>query len=54
MGAIIGVLFYYDSREMPVWNLEGLTLNALITLLSGLAKAALLLPTAECLGQLKW
>jgi hypothetical protein len=54
VGAIIGVLFYYDGREIPTWRLGGLTLNAFISIFSGLAKAALLLPTAESLGQLKW
>jgi hypothetical protein len=54
MGAILAVLYHYDNKAMPNWKVIGITLNALITLLSGLAKAALLLPTAECLGQLKW
>jgi hypothetical protein len=54
MGAIIGALFYYDGKEIPDWGLGGLTLNSFISIFSGIAKAVLLLPTAECLGQLKW
>jgi hypothetical protein len=53
MITIIAVLFIYDGNEIPKWAL-GLTLNGLISVLSASAKAALLLPTAEALGQLKW
>lgn len=53
MITIIGVLFAYDGNELPEWPL-GLTLNGFISALSASAKAALLLPTAEALGQLKW
>jgi hypothetical protein len=53
MAAILGVLSYYDGKEIPQWQL-GITLNAFISVFSGFAKAALILPTTECLGQLKW
>lgn len=53
MITIIGVLFVFDGNELPRWPL-GLTLNSFISALSASAKAALLLPTAEALGQLKW
>jgi hypothetical protein len=53
MAAIIGVLFYYDGKELPQWKF-GVTLNGFISVFSGFAKAALLLPTAEGLGQHKW
>ena len=32
----------------------GISVNAFISIFSGFAKSALLLPTAEALGQLKW
>ncbi|KAF2403483.1 hypothetical protein EJ06DRAFT_471848 [Trichodelitschia bisporula] len=53
MSAIFGVLLYYAGRKIPNWPL-GITINGFISVFSGLAKAALLLPTAEALGQLKW
>jgi hypothetical protein len=53
MAAMIGVISYYDGKTLPQWRL-GITLNGFISVFSGFAKAALLLPTAECLGQLKW
>jgi hypothetical protein len=53
MGAIIGILIYLKDERLPKWPL-GLTLNAYISLLSKIASAALLFPTSEALGQLKW
>ncbi|KAF2673194.1 hypothetical protein BT63DRAFT_149242 [Microthyrium microscopicum] len=53
MAIILGVLFRYNNKEIPHWRI-GFTLNAFISILSGFAKSALLLPTAEALGQLKW
>jgi Protein of unknown function (DUF3176) len=53
MAALVAVFVYFDHRKMPQWKF-GLTLNALISLISGVARSALLLPTFEALGQLKW
>jgi hypothetical protein len=53
MASILGLLSFFDGKEIPQWPL-GLTLNGFISVFSGLAKASLLLPTAEALGQLKW
>jgi hypothetical protein len=53
MAIILSVLLHYNGRPLPAWKL-GLTLNSFISILSGFAKASLLLPTAEALGQLKW
>jgi hypothetical protein len=53
MGAIIGVLIFLKDEKLPKWPL-GLTLNAYIAVLSKISSAALLLPTSEALGQLKW
>lgn len=53
MAIILSVLLHYNGRALPAWKL-GLTLNSFISILSGFAKASLLLPTAEALGQLKW
>jgi hypothetical protein len=53
MGAIVGVLIFLRDEKLPKWPL-GLTLNSYISILSKIAGAALLLPTTEALGQLKW
>jgi hypothetical protein len=50
---IFAVLLKYDGKPMPQWKL-GVSINAFISIFSGFAKSALLLPTAEALGQLKW
>jgi hypothetical protein len=53
MGAVIGVLLILKDQRVPKWPL-GLTLNAFIAVFSRISSAALLLPTSEALGQLKW
>ncbi|KAI4943220.1 hypothetical protein J4E91_009660 [Alternaria rosae] len=56
MGAIIAVLVVLKDKPSSKWpfNSIGLTLNAFVSVLSRIAGAALLLPVAEALGQLKW
>jgi hypothetical protein len=46
------VLWHFDGQELPKWKLK-ISMNAFISIFSGFAKSALLLPTAEALGQLK-
>lgn len=53
IGAIVIVLIVYSEQPLPHWPL-GITLNAYISVLAALAKAALMLPVAEAIGQLKW
>jgi hypothetical protein len=53
MAAIIGVLWIFDGKELPQLGF-GLTINGFLSLFSNFAKSALILPTAEALGQLKW
>lgn len=53
MVTIIVVLHHYQGGSMPQWPYN-LTLNSFISVFSGFSRAALLLPTAEALGQLKW
>jgi hypothetical protein len=53
MIVIAAVLARYDGKPFPTWKM-GITMNAFISIFSGFAKSALLLPTAEALGQLKW
>ena len=52
VGAIIIVLILYSEQPLLHWPL-GITLNAYISVLAGLAKATLMLPVAEAIGQLK-
>jgi hypothetical protein len=47
------VLSRYDGKPLPNWSIN-ISMNAFISIFSGFAKSALLLPTAEALGQLKW
>ncbi|PYH89369.1 hypothetical protein BO71DRAFT_389806 [Aspergillus ellipticus CBS 707.79] len=51
--AIIVVLYNYDNAPMPDWP-YGITLNALISLLVTIMKAAMVFPITEGLSQLKW
>ncbi|OOQ85978.1 hypothetical protein PEBR_23361 [Penicillium brasilianum] len=51
--AIIVVLFYYDGKSMPDWP-YGITLNALVSVLSTVMKATMAFILTECLAQLKW
>ncbi|GKZ81281.1 hypothetical protein AnigIFM56816_005795 [Aspergillus niger] len=51
--AIIIVLYNYDNRPMPDWP-YGITLNAVVSVLVTLMKAAMIFPITEGLSQLKW
>ncbi|KAL4923316.1 DUF3176 domain-containing protein [Aspergillus undulatus] len=51
--AIIAVLFYYDGRPMPQWP-YGITINALVSVLSTVMKATMAFILTESLAQLKW
>lgn len=53
MVTIIVVLNHYQDKTIPPWP-RYLTLNGFISVFSGFARAGLMLPTAEALGQLKW
>ncbi|PWY88170.1 hypothetical protein BO70DRAFT_377746 [Aspergillus heteromorphus CBS 117.55] len=51
--AIIAILYNYDGKPMPDWP-YGITLNALVSLLVTVMKAAMVFPITEGLSQLKW
>ncbi|KAE8385910.1 hypothetical protein BDV23DRAFT_164216 [Aspergillus alliaceus] len=53
LAAIIVVLYMYDGKSIPDWP-YGITLNAVISLLTTLMKAAMAFPITEALSQLKW
>lgn len=50
---IIVVLHQFDGRATPDWP-YGITLNALISVLVTVMKAAMAFPITEALSQLKW
>jgi hypothetical protein len=47
------MLLQFDGREMPRWKVS-ITIEAILSVLSGFTKSCLLMPTAEALGQIKW
>jgi len=51
--AIIAVLASHDGGVLLEWNYS-ITINSLISLFATVAKAALLLPVGQVIGQLKW
>ncbi|KAJ5702785.1 hypothetical protein N7488_010333 [Penicillium malachiteum] len=51
--ALILVLWHYDGKPMPDWP-YGITLNALVSVLSTVMKATMAFIVAESLAQLKW
>ncbi len=53
MASIASVLLVYDDGPLPLWR-YGLTLNGIISFLAGIAKASMILPVAQAIGQLKW
>lgn len=53
MSNIFWVMVFYNGKEIPKWPL-GVTFNGFISVFSVCAKASLILPTAEGIGQLKW
>ncbi|KIW28379.1 uncharacterized protein PV07_08047 [Cladophialophora immunda] len=53
LAAIAAILFVYDNRPVPDLP-DGLTINAIVSLLAGFAKAALLAVLASAIRQEKW
>ncbi|KAF2115457.1 hypothetical protein BDV96DRAFT_492941 [Lophiotrema nucula] len=54
VAAIVGVLAFYDGKRQPDFIVPGVTLNAYVSVFAAIAKAALILPVSEAIGQLKW
>lgn len=47
------ILLRYNEQPIPDWN-YGLTINGVVSVLAGIAKASMILPVAESISQLKW
>ncbi|KAF2652311.1 hypothetical protein K491DRAFT_664029 [Lophiostoma macrostomum CBS 122681] len=54
VSAIVGVLLLYSGKKQPDFIIPGITINAFISVFAAVAKAALILPVSEAIGQLKW
>jgi hypothetical protein len=52
LGCLAVLLWLFDGQ--PIWDYYSLTLNTVVAILSTAAKAAILLPVANCIGQWKW
>lgn len=53
IGAILIILAHYNGKSVPTW-VYGLTINGVVSILAGIAKASIILPIAEAISQLKW
>jgi hypothetical protein len=53
MLVIVTTLLKFDGKLVLKWE-SAVSIGTFISILSGFVKSALLLPTAEALGQLKW
>ncbi|CAI7572678.1 unnamed protein product [Penicillium glandicola] len=53
LAAILVVLYMYNGKPMPDWS-YGITLNSLVSVLSTVMKATMVLIVTESLSQLKW
>ena len=53
MCLITSILFYMDGKPTRLWKLP-IQPNSLVAVFSTVAKSALLVPIAECIGQIKW
>lgn len=49
-------LMLFDGKAIPKWSWRsnGISVNAILSLLSALSRASLLMPIDECMGQLMW
>lgn len=52
LGGIVGFLAGFDGKSVFEWN--GVTLNAIVSVLAVTMKALLIFSVAECIGQWKW
>jgi hypothetical protein len=52
--AIVVVVSVFDGEKLPLAQLHGLTLNAIISVLSNAARAGLIFVVSASMGQLKW
>lgn len=53
LATIVLLLVAWDGKEAPLWE-TAITLNSLLSWLGVVGKLTLMVPVAECIGQLKW
>lgn len=54
--ASAATLMVFDGKPIPKWSWRsnGISVNAILSLLSALSRSSLLMPIDECMGQLMW
>lgn len=52
LGVLVALLIYFDNKPVFDWN--GITLNAIMALVATILKALVAFTVSECLGQAKW
>lgn len=54
--ASAATLMVFDGKPIPKWSWRsnGVTVNAILSVLSALSRSSLLMPIDECMGQLMW
>ncbi|KAF3012650.1 hypothetical protein E8E14_010861 [Neopestalotiopsis sp. 37M] len=53
VAAIVGVLVYINNLAIDQWNFQ-ISPNSLIAVMTTISKAAMMVPIAACISQLKW
>ncbi|KAH7357596.1 hypothetical protein BKA66DRAFT_370493, partial [Pyrenochaeta sp. MPI-SDFR-AT-0127] len=51
---IVAILASMDGKPLSKWRTSAIQPNSLVAIFSTIARSSLLVPLAECLGQLKW
>lgn len=54
--ASAATLMVFDQKPIPKWSWssDGISVNAILSILSAMSRASLLMPIDECMGQLMW
>lgn len=54
--ASAATLMVFDGKPIPKWSWQtnGISVNAILSLLSALSRSSLLMPIGGCMGQLMW
>lgn len=54
--ALVALLYKYNNRENPQWSLDhvGITLNAIVSIISTTFRASLLMPVGQSIAQFGW
>lgn len=53
LATIVLLVRIYENKPAPTWH-EAITFNSVLSWLSTIAKLTLMIPVAQCIGQMKW